>query len=294
MNRLSTEKRAAIIGMLVEGNSMRATARMAGVSFNTVSKLLLDIGEAAASYQDQHLRNLDCKTIEADEIWSFVYAKQKNVPEDLRGQLGVGDIWTWTALDADSKLIVSWFVGDRKTEDAEAFMLDLSERLTGRIQLTTDGHGAYPNAVGLAFRHNIDFAQIVKTYASDRNAGRYSPAVCTGARVRVDRGNPDPARISTSYVERQNLTMRMGMRRFTRLTNGFSKKLDNHMAAIALHFLHYNFARPHKTLANPYPRTPAMAAGISDHIWTLPEIVGLLPKLMHYPAFTSSKPSRSV
>jgi IS1 family transposase len=186
-------------------------------------------------------------------------------------------VWTWTALDADSKLIVSWYVGERKHEDAAAFMTDLSERVTGRIQLTTDGHTAYPNAVGLAFRHNIDFAQLVKQYASPPREGqaRYSPAICTGARVRVDRGNPDPARISTSYVERQNLTMRMGMRRFTRLTNAFSKKLDSHMAAIALHFLHYNFARPHKTLANPYARTPAMAAGIADHVWTLREIAEL-------------------
>lgn len=278
MNRLSTEKRATILGMLVEGNSMRATARIAGVSFNTVSKLLLDIGEAAGTYQDEHLLNLDCETVEADEIWSFVAHKERNKPEELQGTFGTGDVWTWTALDADSKLIVNWFVGERKLEDAEAFMLDLSARVTGRIQLTTDGHSAYPNAVGLAFRHNIDFAQLIKQYASPREGqARYSPAVCTGARVRVDRGNPDPAKISTSYVERQNLTMRMGMRRFTRLTNGFSKKLDNHMAAIALHFLHYNFARPHKTLANPYPRTPAMAAGVADHIWTLAEIVGLLP-----------------
>jgi IS1 family transposase len=277
MNRLSTEKRAQVLSMLVEGSSVRATSRMAGVAINTVQKLLLDVGEACAAYQDEHLRDLPCKTIEADEIWSFVYSKQKNVPEDLRGQFGVGDVWTWTALDADSKLIVSWYVGGRAYEDAAAFMADLSERLRDRIQLTTDGHGAYPNAVGLAFRHNIDFAQLVKRYAADRTGeARYSPAVCTGARVRVDRGNPDPAKISTSYVERQNLTMRMGMRRFTRLTNGFSKKLDNHMAAIALHFAYYNFARPHTTLANPYPRTPAMAAGIADHVWSMTEIAALL------------------
>jgi IS1 family transposase len=263
MNRLPIEKRAQILGMLVEGNSLRATTRMAGCSINTVSKLLLDVGEACATYQDEHLRELTCKTIEADEIWSFVYAKQKNVPADLKGEFGIGDVWTWTALDADSKLIVCWYVGSRQYEDAAAF--------------TTDGLPAYPNAVGLAFRHNIDFAQLIKTYASEPRTGqaRYSPPVCVGARTRVDRGNPDPAKISTSYVERQNLTMRMGMRRFTRLTNGFSKKLDNHMAAIAIHFMHYNYARPHKTLANPYPRTPAMAAGIADHIWTPAEIVGL-------------------
>jgi IS1 family transposase len=273
MNRLSTEKRAEIIGMLVEGNRLRATTRMAGVSINTVSKLLLDIGEACAAYQDEHLRDLSCKTIEADEIWSFVYSKAKNVPEDMKGQFGVGDVWTWTALCADSKLIVSWYVGARQFEDAAAFMLDLKSRLRDRIQLTTDGHGAYPNAVGMAFKRDIDFAQLVKHYASPREGqARYSPAVCTGVRVRVDRGDPDPARISTSYVERQNLTMRMGMRRFTRLTNGFSKKLDNHMAAIALHFMHYNFARTHKTLEC----TPAMAAGVADHRWSLTEIAGLL------------------
>ncbi len=276
MNRLSTEKRAAILGMLVEGNSLRATTRMAGCSINTVSKLLLDTGAACAAYQDEHLRDLSCKTIEADEIWSFVYSKQRNVPEELKGQFGVGDVWTWTALDADSKLIVSWYVGERKYEDAAEFMVDLKSRLRDRIQLTTDGHAAYPNAVGLAFKRDIDFAQLIKQYATSPSVGRYSPPICTGARVRVDRGEPDPAKISTSYVERQNLTMRMSMRRFTRLTNGFSKKLDNHMAAIALHLLRYNFARAHTTLANPYPRTPAMAAGVADHIWTMTEIAGLL------------------
>jgi IS1 family transposase len=218
------------------------------------------------------------QVIEADEIWSFVAHKERNKPDELKGTFGTGDVWTWTALDADSKLIVSWYVGQRAFEDAAAFMTDLSERVANRIQLTTDGHGAYPNAVGMAFKRNIDFAQLVKKYAADPRTGqaRYSPPVCTGVRVRVDRGDPDPDRISTSYVERQNLTMRMSMRRFTRLTNAFSKKLDSHMAAIALHFLHYNFARPHKTLANPYPRTPAMAAGIADHVWKLREIVGLL------------------
>jgi IS1 family transposase len=272
MNRLSTEKRAAIIGMLVEGNSLRATTRMAGCSINTVSKLLTDIGAACAEYQDRTLRDLPCKTVEADEIWSFVYSKQKNVPEELKGQFGVGDVWTWTALCADSKLIVSWYVGGRAQEDADAFMLDLKERLRDRIQLTSDGHSAYPNAVGLAFKRDIDFAQLIKHYASDKAVGRYSPPVCTGTRVRVDRGEPDPAKVSTSYVERQNLTMRMGMRRFTRLTNGFSKKLDNHMAAIALHFMHYNFARVHKTTEC----TPAVAAGVADHRWSLKEIAGLL------------------
>ncbi len=282
MNRLPVEKRAQIISLLTQGTSLRATSRIVGCSINTVTKLLLDVGEACAAYQDEHLRDLGCKTIEADEIWSFVYSKEKNVPEELRGQFGVGDVWTWTALDADSKLIVCWYVGGRAYEDAAAFMTDLSERLRDRIQLATDGHGAYPNAVGLAFRHNIDFAQLVKRYAADRSGeARYSPAVCIGAPVRVDRGDPDPAKISTSYVERQNLTMRMGVRRFTRLSNGFSKKLDNHMAAIAIHFMHYNFARPHKSLLLPQAdgpaikQTPAMAAGIADHIWTAEEIVRL-------------------
>ncbi len=283
MNRLPIEKRTQIVSLLTEGTSLRATSRIVGCSINTVTKLLLDVGEACATYQDEHLRDLSCKAIEADEIWSFVYSKQRNVPEERKGQFGVGDVWTWTALDADSKLIVCWYVGGRQWEDAEAFMLDLRERVTGRIQLTTDGHSAYPNAVGLAFGRSIDFAQLIKRYASDPRAGqaRYSPPICTGARVRVDRGDPDPARISTSYVERQNLTMRMGMRRFTRLTNGFSKKLDHHMAAIAIHFMHYNFARPHKSLSlaqedgPAIKQTPAMAAGVADHVWTAEEIARL-------------------
>ena len=282
MNRLPIEKRAQIISLLTEGNSLRATSRIVGCSINTVTKLLLDVGAACAAYQDERLRDLDCRVIEADEIWSFVAHKERNKPEELKGTFGTGDVWTWTALDADSKLIVCWYVGDRKVEDAEAFMLDLADRVTGRIQLTTDGHSAYPNAVGLAFRHNIAFAQLVKQYTSPREGqARYSPAVCTGTRVRIDRGNPDRARISTSYVERQNLTMRMGMRRFTRLTNAFSKRLDNHMAAIALHFMHYNFARPHKTLSVPQDdgpaikQTPAMAAGIADHVWPAREIAEL-------------------
>ncbi|MGH2864673.1 MAG: IS1 family transposase [Solirubrobacteraceae bacterium] len=283
MNRLSTERRAQIIGLLVEGNGLRATTRIAGCSINTVSKLLLDIGEACATYQDEHLRDLPCKTIEADEIWSFVYAKQRNVPEELKGMFGVGDVWTWTAIDADTKLIASWYVGERKYEDARAFMGDLKSRLAGRVQLTTDGHSVYVAAVGLTFRNNIDWAQLQKQYRSPREGeARYSPAVCTGIKTRILKGDPDPSRISTSYVERSNLTMRMGMRRFTRLTNGFSKKLDNHMAAIALHFMHYNFARPHKSLSlaqeegPAIKRTPAMAAGLADHIWSLQEIAGLL------------------
>jgi IS1 family transposase len=277
MNRLSTEKRAAILGLLVEGNSMRATARLADVSFNTVSKLLLDIGDACTNFQDRTLVDLPCETIQCDEIWSFVYAKAKNVPEDRKGEFGVGDVWTWTAICADTKLVPSWFVGQRTTEDGFLFMMDLKGRLANRVQMTTDGHGAYRGAINFSFGGDIDWAVLQKHYGADpAGERRYSPAVCTGCDINVRKGDPDPAKISTSYVERQNLTMRMGMRRFTRLTNGFSKKVDSHMAAIALHFLHYNFARPHKTLANPYPRTPAMAAGIADHVWTLREIAGLL------------------
>jgi IS1 family transposase len=277
MNRLSTEKRAQILSMLVEGNSVRATSRIAGVAINTIQKLLLDIGAACAEYQDQALRDLPCKTIEADEIWSFVGSKQKNVPASHEDDPNYGDVWTWTALDADSKLIVSWYVGGRAFDDCMAFMEDLKGRLAGPIQLTTDGHQAYVAPVGLNFKQDIDWAQIQKTYRADHSgARRYSPQVCAGIKTRVLKGDPDPAKISTSYVERQNLTMRMSMRRFTRLTNGFSKKLDNHMAAIALHFLHYNFARPHTTLAGPYPQTPAMAAGVADHVWTMTEIAALL------------------
>lgn len=250
----------------------RACAEIAG---SRLSSLLLHIGDAAAAYHDEHLRNLSCKTVEADEIWSFVGSKAKNVPEGYENDPNYGDVWIWTALDADSKLICSWYVGGRAFEDCMRFMEDLKGRLAGRIQLTTDGHQAYVAPVGLNFKQDIDWAQIQKTYRSDPSGERrYSPPVCTGIKTRILKGNPDPARISTSYVERQNLTMRMSMRRFTRLTNGFSKKLDNHMAAVALHFLHYNFARPHKTLANPYPRTPAMAADIEDHVWTLREISG--------------------
>jgi IS1 family transposase len=278
MNRLSTEKRAAILGMLVEGNSLRATTRLAGCSINTVSKLLLDIGDACTAFQAVTLVDLPCKTIQCDEIWSFVYSKAKNVPDARKGEFGVGDVWTWTAIDADSKLVPSWFVGNRTAEDGFLFMMDLKYRLRdSHVQLTTDGLKAYSAAIGFSFGTEVDWAVLQKTYRSDPSGERrYSPSICTGIDIDVKRGDPDPAKISTSYVERQNLTMRMGMRRFTRLTNAFSKKLENHMAAVALHFMHYNFGRPHKSLANPYPRTPAMAAGKADHIWTLTEIAGLL------------------
>ena len=277
MNRLSTEQRAQILGMLTEGNSMRATARMAGCSFNTVSKLLLDAGAVCTKFQDEAMRDLHCTTIQADEIWSFVGSKAKNVPDDRKDEFGVGDVWCWVAIDADSKLVPSWLLGERKTADCIAFLDDLRGRLRYRVQLSTDAHASYKGAVGLVFAGDVDWAQVVKEYKSTNVApGRYSPPACTGMHVKAQLGNPDLAKTSTSYIERQNLTMRMHMRRYTRLTNAFSKKLESHAAAVALHFMAYNFVRPHKTLANPYPRTPAMAAGVADHIWTLQEVAALL------------------
>ncbi len=276
MNRLSIERRAQILTMLTEGNSMRATARMAGCSFNTVAKLLLDLGDACTEYQDRALVDLDCKLIQADEIWTFCRAKERNVPEKHRGEPGWGDTWTWVAIDADSKLVPSWLVGERNLEDCWRFMMDLDDRMAGRIQLSTDGHATYRGTVGLVFRGDIDWATIVKEYRLEATGERrYSPPVCTGVRVTRRLGDPDMDKVSTSYVERQNLTMRMSMRRFTRLTNAFSKKIENHAASVAIHFMNYNFGRTHRSLANPYPRTPAMAAGVADHIWTPEEIVRL-------------------
>jgi IS1 family transposase len=275
MNRLSTEKRAQIIGCLVEGNSIRATVRMTGAAKNTIVKLLADLGEACAEYQDGVFVDLPCKVVEADEIWSFCYAKNKNVPEQFKGTPGYGDVWTFTAICADTKLVPSWLVGERTSDDAYVFLSDLASRMSGRIQLSTDGHKMYEGTVGPAFGQDVDWAQIHKTYAS-AEVGKYSPAVCTGAKRIPLKGEPAPDRISTSYVERQNLTMRMGMRRFTRLTNGFSRKVENLAYAVSLHFLHYNFARPHASLRERYPRTPAMAAGVADHVWSLGEIAALL------------------
>ncbi len=282
MNRLSTERRAQIIGCLAEGMSIRATVRVTGAAKNTVTKLLVDLGQACADYQDGVLTDLPCTVIECDEIWSFCYSKQKNVPEEHRGTFGYGDVWTWTAICADTKLVPSWLVGERTTNEAYFFLADLKSRLSERVQLTTDGHKAYLRAVDAVFGDDLDYAMLHKIYGGPEgtdNERRYSPAVCTGTEKRVIAGDPDAARISTSYVERQNLTMRMGMRRFTRLTNGFSKKVENLAHAVSLHYMHYNFARPHKTLTkknNGYPTTPAMAAGVADHVWTLTEIAGLL------------------
>ena len=273
MNALSLEKRVQVIASLVEGNSIRATVRMTGVAKNTVVNLLVDLGQACLEYQDKTLRNLPCKRIQCDEIWSFCYPKDKNVPEDKRSTFGYGDVWTWVAIDADIKLVASFAVGRRSLQTAKSFMDDLAGRLANRVQLTTDGHRAYLQAVEDSFGANIDYAMLVNLYGSDRETeARYSPAECIGTREIGVAGRPDPKHISTSYVERQNLTMRMSMRRFTRLTNGFSKKVDNHFWAIALHYMFYNFCRVHQTLRV----TPAMEAGIADHIWTIEEIVALL------------------
>ena len=276
MNKLNSQRRAQVIAALVEGNSIRATCRMTGTSKGTVIRLLQEIGEACAQYQNENLRDLSCRRIQCDEIWSFCHSKQKNVPEDRQGQWGYGDVWTWVAIDADSKLIPSWLVGLRDAGYAYEFMSDLAERLTHRVQITTDGHSPYLHAVEDAFGAGVDFAMLVKIYGKPvERETRYSPATCLGTDTHVIQGHPDPEHISTSYIERQNLTMRMSMRRFTRLTNAFSKKIENLEHAVALHFMYYNFARPHKTLGNM--TTPAMAAGVSDHVWSIEEIIRLLP-----------------
>ncbi len=273
MNRLPIEKRAQIIGLLVEGMSMRAVSRVVGCSINTVTKLLEEIGFACNMYQSENIRNVNAKRVQCDEIWAFCYSKEKNVAPADKGVLGHGDVWTWTAIDADSKLIVSYQVGKRDAEYANAFMTDVASRLASRVQLTTDGHAPYLYAVEGAFGADIDYAMLVKHYGvpSDTGARRYSPAELISTEQRPINGNPNKKHISTSFVERQNLTMRMGMRRFTRLTNGFSKKVENLEHAVSLHFMHYNFARIHKTLRV----TPAMEAGLSDHIWSLEEIASL-------------------
>jgi len=280
MNKLSIDCQAQIIKILCEGNSIRSTARITGVAVNTVVKLLKEVGAACLEYQDDVMRDLPCKKLQCDEIWSFVYSKDKNVPDNHKGEFGYGDVWTFTAIDADTKLVPCWKVGNRDYECAYEFFLDLKDRLANRVQLTTDGHKMYLEAIENAFGSEIDFAQLIKLYGQeyDDKEKRYSPAKCVGTDKRIVQGNPDNSHVSTSYVERQNLTMRMCMRRFTRLTNAFSKKVENHILALALYFMYYNFVRPHKTLANPYPRTPAMAAGISKHIWSIEDLIGLLSK----------------
>jgi IS1 family transposase len=275
MNTLPAVKRVQVISALVEGNSIRATVRMTGVAKNTIVKLLSELGIACSKYQNHALRNLPCKRLQCDEIWSFCYAKEKNVPSGKKGQFDFGDVWTWTAICADTKLVPSWMIGTRGSETAYAFMQDLAGRLAHRVQLTTDGHRAYLDAVETAFGTEIDYAMLVKLYGNDSESEtRYSPAECIGCRTVVISGDPKAKHVSTSYAERQNLTMRMQMRRFTRLTNAFSKKVENHEAAIALHFMHYNFCRVHQTLRV----TPAMAAGLADHVWLLEEVVSLLDR----------------
>jgi len=272
MNKLNKAKQVQIISALVEGNSLRATARMCDVAFNTVLKLLPEIGRACLDYQDKVLRNLPCKRIQCDEIWSFVGAKEKNVSQDRKAE-GWGDVWTWVAIDPDTKVVPSFMVGNRGPRTAHFFMKDLASRLANRVQLTTDGHRVYLNAVEDAFGSDVDYAMLVKVYGNESEPDtRYSPAECVGCQRVGIVGRPKEENISTSHIERQNLTMRMKMRRFTRLTNAFSKKVENHVWAIALHYMHYNFCRVHQTLRV----TPAMEAGIADHVWSIEEIVSLL------------------
>lgn len=276
MNRLDSKIRVQIVALLVEGNSINSTCRISGASKNTVLKLLAEVGSACAAYQDRVMTGLNCKYVQCDEIWSFVGMKEKNVPAEFKGVLGYGDVYTWTAIDADSKIVPCWHVGTRGAESAYSFIHDLADRMANRIQLTTDGHKVYASAVEDAFGLDIDYAMLVKIYGNDAPAKeasrRYSPSGFTGAEKQRMIGNPKSDEISTSYVERQNLTMRMHMRRFTRLTNAFSKKLENHMHAISLHFMYYNFCRVHKTLRV----TPAMEAGLTDHLWELDEILEMV------------------
>lgn len=273
MNKLPLEKRTQIINLLVEGNSLRATSRIADVSVNTVTKLLVSVGKACQEFHNSTVVNIKSERVQCDEIWSFCYAKQKNVSQEMPE--GAGDVWTWTALDADSKLIVSWFVGDREAGSAYEFMNDVADRLQNRVQLTTDGHKPYLKAVENAFNNDIDYAMLVKMYGGSEGTNqqekKYSPAECTGCKKTRISGEPNAKFVSTSYVERQNLTMRMHMRRFTRLTNAFSKKIENHCYAIALHFVYYNFCKLHKSLSV----TPAMQAGLTKRFMKIEDIVML-------------------
>jgi len=274
MNQLKTDKRKAVIGAFVEGMGINPTVRMTGVSKPTILKLIRDLGCACAKYHDATIRALKPNAVECDEIWSFCYAKQKNVPEEKKGVFGFGDVWTWTAIDPESKLIITYHVGLRSGTDAFAFMDDLSGRVINIGTLTTDGYGAYPEAVRETFGDAANYAQLIKVYEADRSAeARYSPSICVGCEHKHISGFPNPDHISTSIVERSNLTMRMQMRRFTRLTNGHSKKIENHGHAVALFFMYYNFCRKHQSLNG---RTPAQAAGLSDHVWTLEEMIALL------------------
>ena len=273
MNKLDREARSRILHLLCEGNSIRAVTRLTGISKKAVSRLMVDAGQAAAWYQDRVFRNLTCKRIQVDEFWAFVYAKQKNVPLAKKAPQGAGDVWTWTAIDADTKLIPSWFVGGRDSDAAMIFMEDLASRLANRVQLTSDGHKAYLEAVEGAFGSDIDYAMVVKMYGpSGEGEKRYSPAECIGAVKHRIEGNPDPKHVSTSFAERSNLNIRMHTRRFTRLTNAFSKKVENHAHSVALFAMYYNFVRIHKTLRT----TPAMAAKVTERLWEIGDIVDVL------------------
>jgi len=271
MNKLPIEKRTQIINCLVEGMSLRATTRLTGCSINTVTKLLVDVGQACIKFHDEKVKGVKAKRVQCDEIWSFVYAKKKNVPEEKLGE--AGDVWTWVGIDADTKLIISWYLGGRDADSANYLMQDLASRISNRVQLTTDGLKAYLQAVENSFGNDIDFAQLIKIYGhtTKEEARKYSPAECIGTEINPISGAPDPKHVSTSYIERQNLTMRMSMRRFTRLTNGFSKKIENHIYAVALYTVHYNFCRVHKTLRV----TPAMEAGLTNDFMEIEDIVSL-------------------
>ena len=273
MTKLSTAKRVQVINALVEGVSVRATCRLTGVAKGTVLRLLADLGAVCREYHDTHVRNVKAKRIQCDEVWAFVGAKDKNIPAARRGEPGLGSVWTWTAIDADSKVIIGHHVGTRDAGCAYEFMTDVAGRLAGRVQLTTDGHRAYLEAVDMAFGGAVDYAMLIKLYGAEpAGEARYSPPKCTGTRRDAISGDPDPDHVSTSYVERQNLTMRMSMRRFTRLTNGFSKKVENLEHSLDVYFLYYNFVRIHQTLRV----TPAMQAGLTDHLWSMEDLVGLL------------------
>jgi IS1 family transposase len=275
MNRMNTARRAQVIRCLIEGCSINSTVRMTGAAKHTVLKLLVDLGASCVDFLNETMVDLHCERIQVDEIWQFVGCKQKNVTAKKIERDGIcGDVWTWTAIDADTKLIPCWMIGQRDAMSAHDFMVDLAGRLAGRVQLTSDGLRFYRQAVKAAFGQDIDYAMLVKIYgaSNDSPESRYSPATCIGCRTGVLSGNPDPDHISTSFVERSNLSMRMGMRRFTRLTNGFSKKLENHGHMVALYFMHYNYCRIHKTLRV----TPAMQSGLTDHVWELEELVSLL------------------
>jgi len=277
MNRLDNTKRAQVVACLVEGNSIRATVRLTGVAKNTVTKLLVDLGNACTSFHDMHVRNVSARRVQCDEIWSFCYGKDKNVTPEQKAQ-GAGSVWTWTAIDADTKLILSYVCGGRDARFALEFMKDLAARVTTRIQITTDGNRAYAEAVEGVFGIDVDYAQLIKVYGSPANPDtRYSPGEVIGTETIRVTGTPDPRHISTSFVERQNLTMRMNMRRFTRLTNGFSKKIENHEAMLAVYFMHYNFCRVHQTLRV----TPAMEAGLTNRIWEISDMISLMLDSAH-------------